>query len=122
MIGRQFSLYITVGVISAATDVGLMQCLILLGANHLIAASVGFFAGLLLNFFLHSKITFQKQCSTVTFTRYMAVVFFNLALTLIVVQLFHDWFSMPVLGKLVALPLIAINGFLLSKYWIYRPS
>lgn len=54
------------------------------------------------------------------FARYMAVVLVNYALILIVVQIFNELLSMPVLGKVVSLPLVAINGFFLSKYWIYK--
>jgi hypothetical protein len=46
----------------------------------------------------------------------------NYAITLIAVEVFHVWLNMPLLGKVLSLPLIAVNGFLLSKYWIYRPT
>jgi hypothetical protein len=54
------------------------------------------------------------------FARYMAVVLANYAPTLFIVKIFHDFLSMPVCGKIASLPLVAIIGFLLSKYWIYK--
>jgi hypothetical protein len=30
--------------------------------------------------------------------------------------------GMPLAGKLVSLPLVAVNGYLLSKYWIFRKA
>jgi hypothetical protein len=29
-------------------------------------------------------------------------------------------FGMPILGKLLSLPVVAINGFFVSKLWIYK--
>ena len=46
----------------------------------------------------------------------------NHALTLVVVQVFHNWLAMPVLGKVFALPVVAINGFFLSRHWIYKTA
>ena len=120
MIARQFSVYIAVGLVSAVTDVGLMQFLISFDAHYLIAATFGFVVGLAVNFLLHSRITFKEVYSFRMFARYMAVVLVNYVLILIVVQIFHESLSMPVLGKVVSLPLVAINGFFLSKHWIYK--
>lgn len=120
MILRQFIVYIAVGLVSAAIDVGLMQALIFFEINYLIAATFGFFIGFLANFFMHSRITFKENYSHSMFARYIAVVLANYALTLTTIQAFHHWFTMPVLGKIISLPLVAINGFFFSKYWIYK--
>lgn len=122
MIVRQLSVYIMVGIISALIDVGLMQIMLFFGIHYLVAATFGFIVGLLVNFFLHSRITFKGDYAHSMFARYMVVVFFNYALTLSVVQVFNSLLDMPILGKILSLPLVAINGFFLSKYWIYKTT
>tara|TARA_R110000851_G_scaffold333320_1_gene512106 strand:+ start:4490 stop:4858 length:369 start_codon:yes stop_codon:yes gene_type:complete len=122
MIASQFSIYILVGIVSALIDVGLMQLLISFGLHHLIAASCGFFVGLIVNFLLHSRITFKEDYSHSMLARYITVVLANYVLVLIVIQIFNSWLSMPIVGKLFSLPLVALNGFFLSKYWIYKTN
>lgn len=122
MVARQFSIYILVGITCTVIDVGLMQFMILFGMHYLTATTFGFVAGLIVNFLLHGKITFGVRYSHNSFIRYIIVAGSNYVLTLLVVEFFHSWLSMAILGKLLSLPIIAVNGFLLSKYWIYTPS
>lgn len=122
MIDRQFLVYAAVGLLSAALDVGLMRVLMVLNVHYLAAATLGFVFGLTVNLILHSNVTFKKNISCRIFVRYMIVVVVNCSLTLLGVQVFNQLLSMPVLGKVVLLPLIAINGFFLSKCWIYEPA
>lgn len=120
MITRQLTIYIVVGIVSAATDIGIMKFFLFIDFHYFIAATLGFIIGLFVNFSLHSKITFKKKYSHSMLARYMSVVFLNYMITLAVIHAFHNWLSMPVLGKIASLPIITINGFLLSKYWIYK--
>lgn len=122
MITRQFSVYIAVGLVSALIDVGLMQLLISFEFHHLASATFGFIFGLIVNFLLHSRITFKEPYSLRIFTRYMAIVLINYVLVLAIVQLFNELLLLPVLGKIVSLPFVAINGFILSKYWVYKSN
>lgn len=122
MIARQFFIYILIGLVCAATDLGLMKLLISFNTHYLVAASFGFIIGLILNFLMHSKITFKKGFSIDILRRYMTVVFVNYVLVLIMVKIFNELLSMPVLGKIISLPFVAINGFFLSKYWIYNSN
>lgn len=117
---HQFIVYILVGISSAVIDVGLMKLLNMSGVHYLLAANVGFVAGLSANFLLHSRLTFKTSYSHSALTRYISVVLVNYLLTMLCVTIFHNWLGMPVLGKVISLPIISINGFLLSKYWIYK--
>lgn len=117
---RQFLVYIAVGVVSALVDIGTMYLLILQGINNLVSATLGFSLGLLLNFFLHTWITFGMKYSHVALFRYLVVVFINYLLTLMCVSIFQFCFEMPILGKLFSLPLVALNGFWLIKHWVHR--
>lgn len=120
MASRQFCVFITVGAASAVIDIGLMQFLLWSRINYLIAATFGFVVGFLFNFLLHSRITFGSRYSHRALIRFMVVVLVNYFLTLLTVSLFHEALNMPLVGKVFSLPLVAVNGFLLSKNWVYR--
>jgi putative flippase GtrA len=117
---NQFVVYILVGVTCAVIDIGLMKLLGMLGLHYMVAASLGFAAGLAVNFALHTFLTFKASYSHATLLRYMGVVMVNYLITLSCVSLFHYWLDMPVLGKVISLPVIAVNGFLLGKHWVYK--
>lgn len=117
---RQFLLYLGGGVLCALIDIGLMQLLIGRGAPLLAATSAGFVAGLLVNYAFHAKITFRQRRTRASFTRYICLVGLNYLLTLALVAAAGALCGLPLLGKLVSLPLVAVNGFLLGKYWIFK--
>ena len=52
----QFIVYLTGGVLSAAIDIGVMQWLLHLDATLVTATSVGFFAGMVVNFAFHARV------------------------------------------------------------------
>lgn len=120
MVARQFAIFIGVGITCAVIDIGLMQLLTMLGVHYMVAATVGFAAGLIVNFLLHTRVTFRAGYSHGMLVRFMTVVLINYLLTILTVSLFHAWLDMAVLGKVASLPLVAVNGFLLSKHWVYR--
>ncbi len=117
---RQFAVYVTGGVLCALVDIGLMQLLLGAGFHHTAAASAGFAAGLLVNFAFHSGVTFKASANPASFARYLCLVGINYALTLGCVALAQALFDNPLLGKILSLPLVAVNGFLLGKYWIFK--
>lgn len=117
---KVFLIYISVGLTCAAVDIGLMQALLLINVNYLIAATFGFTVGLIVNFLLHTRITFKARYSHWALMRYMVVVLLNYLLTLLTVFVFQASLNMPLLGKVISLPLVAINGFFLIKHWVYK--
>lgn len=120
LISPQFAMFIAGGVLCAAIDIGLMQFLIYQGIGNVAAASAGFGAGLLVNYLFHAKITFQSTTGGANFARYLCVVGVNYVITIGFVALGAALVDWPLAGKLVSLPVVAINGFLLSKYWIFK--
>lgn len=120
MIVPKFATYVLVGVLCALIDIVSMQLLMRLGINYLIASTLGFFTGFIANFLLHTNITFGATYSHGTLARYASVVVANLAISLLIVHLFQRTLEMPVLGKLVSLPVIAVIGFILGKRWVFR--
>jgi putative flippase GtrA len=85
-----------------------------------LAASAGFVVGLLINYAFHAKITFNRVGAGGALWRYLCVVAINYALTLAMVALAQHWFDYPLLGKLASLPLVAVNGYWLSKQWVFK--
>jgi putative flippase GtrA len=117
---RQFGLFVFGGVLCALVDIGLMQLLLHNGLHFASATTAGFLAGLLVNYAFHSRVTFDAAATPSSFARYLCVVGINYALTLGCVALAQSLAGMPLAGKLVSLPLVSINGYLLGKYWIFK--
>ena len=121
----QFMVFVSGGVLCVLLDISVMQLLIGAGIEYQIATSAGFGAGLLLNYAFHARITFRASATQFNFARYLCVVAINYVLTMGCVALAVTLLGEPqhtsaLIGKLVSLPLVAVNGFLLSKYWIFK--
>jgi putative flippase GtrA len=117
---RQFAVYVSGGLVTAATDVGLMQLLIASGMHYASATTAGFLAGLLVNYAFHSRVTFAHATTPLTFMRFMCVVGLNYLLTMACVALSVSLLGEALPGKIVALPAVALNGYVLGKFWIFR--
>jgi putative flippase GtrA len=116
----QFLVYVSGGVLCALIDVGLMTVLLNKGAGIMQATSAGFLAGLAINYLFHAKITFKKMVGLAPIARYLAVVAMNYLLTLACVYAAVLLGMAALAGKLFALPLVAVSGFILGKRWIFR--
>lgn len=121
----QFLVFVAGGVLCAVIDIGVMQGLIAAGVAYPLATSGGFASGLLINYGYHAKLTFRTSATSFNFVRFMCVVGVNYLLTMACVALAVHWLPLALdtaslAGKLVSLPLVAVNGFLLSKYWIFK--
>lgn len=119
-LSAQFLVFVAGGVLSALADIGLMRLLLNTGVAPLAAASVGFGAGLLVNYAFHAKVTFKRLGGAGAGRRYLCVVALNYGLTLALVALAQHCFGAPLAGKLASLPVVAVNGFLLSKHWVFK--
>jgi putative flippase GtrA len=117
---RQFAVFITGGLLCALADIGLMQLLLQAGIHATAAASAGFAAGLLVNYAFHSRVTFNTAANPASFARYLCVVGVNDLVTIACVAGASAAFDNPLAGKLLSLPLVAVNGYLLGKYWIFK--
>jgi putative flippase GtrA len=118
---KHFFIYVVGGLLSAAIDVLLLQVMLTVGCVTSIAVAVGFAGGLLVNYIYHSLLTFKVEFSIKQLFRYLVVVFFNYFLTLAFIYVADSILGVGVLaGKIMSLPVIAVNGFLLGKYWIFK--
>lgn len=120
MINRQLILFISVGCACAAIDVSSMKLLILLGSHYGVAVSVGFFVGLVANYIFHARVTFKAISSVASIVKFLIVALINYIITLVFVFIFLKLMDSVMIGKLISLPVIAANGFLLSRYWVFR--
>jgi putative flippase GtrA len=116
----QFVVFIAGGGLSALVDIGVMQLLIMNQVSALAATSAGFVAGLGVNYAFHSKVTFKNVINAGTLARFICVVGINYMLTLAMVAVSLALFQNALIGKLVSLPVVAVNGFFLSKHWIFK--
>jgi putative flippase GtrA len=117
---RQFATFVAGGLVCAVADIGLMQLLIAGGGHYASATSAGFGAALLLNYAFHSRVTFAATASPQRFARFLCLVGVNYLLTMACVALAVALVANPLFGKIVSLPLVALNGFVLGKYWIFK--
>jgi putative flippase GtrA len=119
---RQFGTFIAGGLLCALVDIGLMQLLLRAGVHFASATTAGFLAGLVVNYAFHSRVTFDAAASASSFARYLCVVGVNYLLTMGCVTLAVSLAGMPLAGKILSLPLVSVNGYLLSKFWIFRKA
>lgn len=119
-LNRQFVTFVLVGTLCAICDVGVLSLLKLSGVNYLVSVTFGFLTGLILNYLLHAMVTFNSAINNAKLIKFLIVVLMNYALTMFCVFQFNLLFGAPIFGKIVSLPLVAINGFILSKNWVYK--
>lgn len=122
LLSRQFLVYVGGGVLCALIDIGLMQWLLARGCSAVTASSAGFGAGLVVNYAFHAKVTFSSFTSRRSLLRYLCVVALNYLLTVGLVSLAQWLLGSPLAGKLLSLPVVAVNGYLLGRYWIFRQA
>lgn len=123
MFDRRFLRYIVVGLTSTAIDVACVAWLLGTDLPYWLTVTLGFVAGLVVNYLLHVAYTFEAGLKILSQAmRYGMVVALNYLLTLLIVWIGHEFLCVPVLAaKIASLPIIAMTGFLLSKYWVFRP-
>jgi putative flippase GtrA len=72
------------------------------------------------NYAFHARVTFRNVTTLGTMTRFLCVVGMNYLITLGFVAASLALFQLPLPGKLISLPVVAVNGFFLSKHWIFK--
>jgi putative flippase GtrA len=118
----RFGRYILVGLLCAGVDTGTVWLLDRHGASTSLAVTLGFVAGFLLNFLLHARFTFSMaRLALGQFARFIAVAAINYLFTLAIVGVLHDLAGLDVVvAKVISLVPIAVNGYFLSKVWVFR--
>lgn len=120
MIIKQLISYIFVGVLSATVDIAAMQAMILCSYGYTVSTTTGFLLGLIVNYSFQMRFTFKSMHTPWGMFKFGIGVLSNYLITIAVVALSVWLIDNALIGKLLSLPLVAINGFLLSRYWIFR--
>jgi putative flippase GtrA len=120
LFSKQFLIFISGGLLSALIDIGTMAVLLRMSVSSFIATTSGFALGLGVNYIFHSSMTFGAQKTIRSVTRYIIIVGLNYGMTLAFVFVAQLLNLGAIAGKMMSLPFVAINGFLLSKYWAFR--
>lgn len=117
----QFLVFVIGGGLSASVDVLVTWALLETNANAPVALTVGFVCGIALNYAYHTRITFKSRFTKVSASRYVIVLFAHYLLTLNVVLLLLYLFGVEtIIGKIISLPIIAVSGYTVSKFWIFK--
>lgn len=119
---NQIVIYIVVGVFCACLDIGVMQFLIFLNVNYILAATISFFISFLINYISHTSFTFKSIVTPNSFIKFSSIVCLNYVITIGMIYAAFSTIGSALFGKVISLPVIAINGFVLSKYWAFRSS
>ena len=116
----QFPVFVLIGLVSALIDILVLQALVWSGFHFTVAVTAGFLVGFCANYLGHTRITFQKKETVANVLGFALVVFFNYLITLLCVALSEQFLDNVLIGKIVSLPVVAVNGFLCGKYWVYK--
>ena len=122
LLDAQFMIFIAGGIVSAILDICILQIMIFMGYVNILSVTAGFFGGLIVNFTFHVKLTFKSVTSFLILIRFLLVVLVNYLITVAFVMISFSFLENVLVGKIASLPIIAINGFLLSKYWVFKNS
>lgn len=119
---KTFIIFCLVGAASSAIDLLVLYILDnLFQVTMVISITLAFGAGLAVNYVLHTKITFSSEASTTNATKFIFVVVFNYLLTLAVIKIGVNFSGLDIFfSKIISLPIVAVSGFILSKYWVYK--
>lgn len=120
LFSHQFLVYVTVGGLSALVDIASMILALRTGVGTLAATTFGFALGLAVNYMLHVRMTFVARHNLRTAIRFLMIVGINYGITLALVYVAQTLEVSVLVGKIASLPVVAINGFFLSKFWAFR--
>jgi len=116
----QFPVFVSIGVASALIDILVLQAFVWSGFHYTVAVTIGFLMGFCVNYVGHTRITFQKRETLENVLGFILVVLLNYLITLSCVALSEHFLDSVLMGKVVSLPIVAVNGFLCGKYWVYK--
>jgi putative flippase GtrA len=117
---RQFLVFVLGGLLSACVDIAVMTLLLHRGIGSLAATTIGFIAGLAVNYLYHARFTFGVRATAASAAKYLSIVGINYVVTVVMVSSADHMFASPLAGKVASLPVVAGAGFLLSRRWAFR--
>lgn len=113
--------FVAVGLVVASIDVSLTHIIATATGTRVLSASAGFFAGLIASYILHATVSFSSALKPATqIPRFAILVSINYATTIGVILFVTDFLQLATTtGKLMSLPIVAVNSYFISKYWVF---
>ena len=119
-IAIQFVIFILVGASSALLDLYLLYALRKINLNINLSITIAYISGALLNYLLHTFLTFKKTTNKKNLSKFITVLLINYSLTLIIIYILLQLNTDLIIAKIISLPVIAVIGFILARNWIYK--
>lgn len=116
----KFVVYVIVGLLSAIIDLTTLNMLISLDITQWLAVTVAFIAGFVFNVKAHAIFTFASPLTSKSALKFTAVVAVNYLLTLMIIESLTALSCSLMTAKVVSLPIIAVSGYLLGRYWAFK--
>lgn len=123
---RQIARFLAVGALTALIYFGLLALLLEgINLNYRYAVSIAYFCGVAFHFLSNRQFTFRSHDHGLPgqILKYCAMVGINYAITIavvdVIVRLLH--FS-PYVGAACAIGITVVTGYLLARFWVFRPS
>ena len=120
---RELATYAVVGAGNTIVTASSYSALVAAGAPYVEASALGFILGALTSYLANRTWTFARTQTPhrTAAPRYMAVVILGLLSDLAAITALVDGLGTPkVPAQLLVIPLVAVQGFLLSRHWAFR--
>ena len=118
---REVSFYIFVGLCGTAVSLSVIFLLLFLKVNYIVANFLGYFVGFILNYLLHSHLTFQTKKTIENSIKYAVVVTISYITNLMVVIFCARYLPVSLFfGQMAGVFVYVSMGYLLNKYWVFR--
>jgi len=112
--------YVIVGSVSAIIDLLTLRILLGLNTPQWPAVTIAFIAGFVFNLKSHALFTFVSALTKKSALRFISVVGVNYLLTLTIIETLSNFSFTIITAKVISLPVIAISGYLLGRYWAFK--
>jgi putative flippase GtrA len=112
--------YVMVGSVSAIIDLLTLGILLDLNTPQWPAVTIAFIAGFVFNLKSHALFTFVSALTKKSALRFTSVVGVNYLLTLAIIEALSNFSFTIITAKVISLPVIAISGYLLGRYWAFK--
>lgn len=107
------------GAVATACDIAFLQLLVILGANAYLAAGLGFFIGMIVNFFLTRCYAFADRQASHLGSDFVLYVMSNacgLLIAEVCILFFHGFLELsPLWAKLLSVPIVFVWSLLASR-------
>lgn len=119
---NSFIIFCMVGGVSAVVDITSLFILSdYFNFKSILSVSLAFFLGLVVNYYLHTYLTFKTAANKSNLVKFLIVVGVNYTITIVLIEFLTSYVELGlIISKVITLPIIAISGFFLSKLWVYN--